>query len=349
MGELNEIISHLQGVLGPLSGAPVELHGGITNRNFRVTLGGHEYVLRRPGGHTELLGIDRESERLASEAAAALGIAPPVAAAFGDCLVTRYVASSPLHAGAEAAGAQAAGTRAGALADSVEEIAAALRRFHDSPTSLPTRFSVPNLLASYAAIVHERGGALPGDFTQAQAAAARIAAALPIGPGRPCHNDLLAANFILSAEDGRLLIVDWEYAGMGDPRFDLGNLSVNNRFEEPTDERLLAAYHGRAPTPGERAAHALMRVLSDAREGAWGIVQAHISQLDFDFQGYAGEHFARMNAAVRSPRFERWLASAREPASAHDPPTAHEPAGAQDPPTSHAPATQAKEASGQAA
>lgn len=298
-------------MLGPLSGAPVELDGAGTNRNFRVTLGGHEYVLRRPGRNTELLGIDRESERLASEAAAALGIAPPVAAAFEDSLVTRYVAGSPF----------AAGTQAGALADSVEEIATALRRFHRSPTSLPSRFSVPNLLASYAAIVRERAGALPDAFAQAQAATARVAAALPIGPGRPCHNDLLAANFIRAGasspqgDGGRLLIVDWEYAGMGDPRFDLGNLSVNNHFDERTDERLLAAYHRRAPTSGERAAHALMRVLSDAREGAWGIVQAHISQLHFDFKGYAGEHFARMNAAVRSPQFERWLASAQGPAT----------------------------------
>ena len=41
-----------------------------------------------------------------------------------------------------------------------------------------------------------------------------------------------------------MMIVDWEYAGMGDPRFDLGNLSINSEFDEATDERLLAAYHG---------------------------------------------------------------------------------------------------------
>ena len=296
MDELNEILTHLQGQLGALSGAPVELDGGITNRNLRVTLGDVEYVLRRPGRDTSLLGIDRESERLAGEAAARLGIGPEVAASFEDCLLTRFVSCHALDAQA--------------LSDSVEEIAGALRRFHDSPTRLPSRFSVPNLLADYAAIVHERGGALPGAYAQAQVAAARIAAALPAGSGRPCHNDLLAANFIRAADDGRLLIVDWEYAGMGDPRFDLGNLSVNNAFDEATDERLLGAYHGRAPVAGERAAHALMRVLSDAREGAWGVVQAHVSELDFDFDGYAREHLDRMAAAVARPEFERWLQAA---------------------------------------
>ncbi|HYB23646.1 MAG TPA: hypothetical protein VED41_07605, partial [Solirubrobacteraceae bacterium] len=89
-------------------------------------------------------------------------------------------------------------------------------------------------------------------------------------------------------------------------------------FDDATDERLLSAYYGRAPSAGERAAHALMRVLSDAREGAWGVAQAHISQLDFDFHGYAHEHLARMQAAVAQPAFERWLqaASAEQASSA---------------------------------
>jgi thiamine kinase-like enzyme len=296
VGDLNEILTHLQGELGPLAAAPMELEGGITNRNFRVTFGGGEYVLRLPGRDTELLGIDRRAERIASEAAAALGIAPEVAATYDDCLVTRFLVGRALQAREPA--------------EHVEEIARALRRFHDSPTRIPSSFSVPELLARYADIVHERGGTLPDAYAQARGAAERIGAALPCTRPRPCHNDLLAANFIRAEHDGRVLIVDWEYAGMGDARFDLGNLSVNNHFDAATDERLLSAYHGRSPSPGEHAALALMRVLSDAREGAWGVVQRHVSELAFDFDGYAREHFARMSATVARPEFERWLAAA---------------------------------------
>jgi thiamine kinase-like enzyme len=301
--DIDDILTHLRPSLGALAGAPAELDGGITNRNLLVTLGEREYVLRRPGKDTSLLGIDRESELIAGEAAAALGIAPAVAATFGDALVTHFVASRPLDA-------------AGVTAH-VEPIARALRRFHDSATTLPSRFSVPNLLAEYLKIVRGRGGSAGGEFGEAQAIAARIAAALPILDPRPCHNDLLAANFIRAdasppeGDDGRLLIVDWEYAGMGDARFDLGNLSVNNDFDDADDERLLHAYHGRAPSAGERAGVKLMRVLSDAREGAWGVVQAHVSALDFDFDGYAREHFERMRAAAAGAQFEQWLALAR--------------------------------------
>ena len=97
---------------------------------------------------------------------------------------------------------------------------------------------------------------------------------------------------------------------MGDPRFDLGNLSVNNEFDEATDERLLHAYYGARPSDSQRAALRLMRVLSDAREGAWGVVQGAISELDFDFAGYAQEHFERLRAAVGQPEFAEWPASA---------------------------------------
>ncbi len=99
------------------------------------------------------------------------------------------------------------------------------------------------------------------------------------------------------------MIVDWEYAGMGHPCFDLGNLSVNNDFDEDADERLLGAYHGDEPSRAQRATLKLMRVLSDAREAAWGVMQGCVSDLDFDFDGYAERHFAtaarRARAAAR--------------------------------------------------
>jgi thiamine kinase-like enzyme len=307
VGELNDILQRLEASLGPLTGQPSELGGGITNRNFRVTLGGVDYVIRRPGKDTDLLGIDREAERLATETAAGLGIAPAVAAALDDCLVTRFIACGPLAARE--------------LAERVHEIAQALRRFHDSATILPTSFWVPDLLARYTAIVRERGGALPAAYTRTVAIAGRIETTLPLAGARPCHNDLLPGNLIRPREGGQILIVDWEYAGMGDPRFDLGNLSINNGFDEVTDDRLLSAYYGRPPSDATRAALKLMRVMSDAREAAWGVVQGEVSELDFDFEGYGGEHFERLQATVEQAQFEDWLACAEGDARPHSGPS----------------------------
>src|SRR6185312_7123047 len=125
----------------------------------------------------------------------------------------------------------------------------------------------------------------------------------------PCHNDLLPGNLVRERSGDRIMIVDWEYAGMGHPCFDLGNLSVNNDFDEATDERLLGAYHGAEPSRRQRATLKLMRVLSDVREAAWGALQARVSDLDFDFEGYAEEHFQRLRAAVDRGRLGQWLAA----------------------------------------
>jgi len=297
VGELNDILERLRVSLGPLDGDPTELAGGITNRNFRVTLGGEEYVVRRPGKDTELLGIDRDAERIATEGAARLGIAPAVAAAFEDCLVTSFIACAPLAASDVAARAA--------------ELAIVLRRIHDSALALPASFRVTALLADYAAVLAKRGRAIPAPYARAVARAGEIDAALARERACACHNDLLAGNIIAAADDQRLMLVDWEYAGMGDPRFDLGNLSVNNGFDDGADERLLGAYYGAPPSDAQRAALKLMRVLSDVREAAWGVVQGEVSELDFDFAGYAREHFERIEATVAEQPFAEWLAAAR--------------------------------------
>ncbi|HMD57115.1 MAG TPA: phosphotransferase [Solirubrobacteraceae bacterium] len=296
MGQVEEMLVQLAPSLGEPQGKPVALEGGITNRNFRVRLGAEEYVIRIQGRDTQLLGIDREAERAASAAAAAMGIAPALVAALPGGLVSRFVECTEVPVEE--------------LRARVDELARSLRRFHDSALQLPSAFWVPDLLADYAAIVAERGQRLPAAYERTSATAARITAAVPLELPRPCHNDLLPGNIIRALEDGAILIVDWEYAGMGHPYFDLGNLSVNNDFDDATDDRLLQAYHSEPPSDASRARLKLMRVLSDAREAAWGVAQAAISELDFDFDAYANRHFERLLAAAEARDFEEWLAAA---------------------------------------
>jgi hypothetical protein len=297
VGDLDTIVERVSMTLGDVEAGPIPLDGGITNRNYRVRFGGRECVLRLPGKDTSLLGISREAERLASEQAAELGIAPAVLAAEEDCLVTEFLEGGPMQ-----------GERLRAAPASA---AAALRAFHDSGLGLPVRFWVPELLDLYAGIVAERGGELPGSYGPAQDLVGRIAEALPLSDPVPCHDDLLPGNILARAgEPDRAVLVDWEYAGMGHRLFDLGNLAVNNDFDEDAEARLLEAYFGQPPSPGRRGALALMRIVSDAREAAWGVVQGSISELDFDFAGYAAQHFRRLARSAGDPRLEEWIDAA---------------------------------------
>jgi thiamine kinase-like enzyme len=83
--------------------------------------------------------------------------------------------------------------------------------------------------------------------------------------------------------------VDWEYAGLGDCYFDLGNLAVNHRFSSEQEEALLRHYFGREDDT-QLAVLQLFKLASEAREAMWGVVQMAISTLAFDFEGYAAEH-----------------------------------------------------------
>ncbi len=297
MADLISIVDRLATRLGPVSADPVPLDGGITNRNYRVTFGERECVLRLPGRDTDLLGIDRAAERVATERAAALGIAPPLIAADDECMVTEWLPGAPID-----------GDR---LRADPSSAARALRAFHRSGLELPVRFWIPDLLDDYAHIIAQRGGELPGEYRRTQELVAGIAEVLPLTGPAPCHNDLLPGNILATdADPGHALLVDWEYAGMGHPYFDLANLAVNNAFDERAQDRALRAYFDAPPTDGRRAALRLMMLVSDAREAAWGVVQGSISELDFDFADYAHQHFSRLERNASDPRLQEWMRAA---------------------------------------
>jgi thiamine kinase-like enzyme len=295
MTSVEEAIAALSAELGPPASEPIPLDGGITNRNYRLRWAGRDCVLRLPGKDTRLLGIDRVAERDATRAAA--GIAPDVVA-FDErlgCLVTGFIAGRPVEAD----------ELRGPL---LEEVAGALRSIHAGPP-LRWSFSPWDRVDAYRGTALRRGMPLPGGFDEVARAARRIAGALGSRPRVPCHNDLLTANFLHDGE--RLRILDWEYAGMGDPYFDLANLAANNGLGEADEERLLAAYHGEPPGPDRLATLRLLRLMAAFWEAMWAVVQSAVSELDFDFAGYAAEHLARVRERLHDPRFESWLHDAR--------------------------------------
>lgn len=301
----DELRAHLVGALQrvpELAGRElsfVALSGGITNRNFLVsTPDGAKLVLRLAGNDTHLLGISREVEHAATVAAAGVGVGPEVVAMIRPegYLVTRFIEGRPVPE---------AEMRS---PERLAEAADALRRIHNGP-AIPGLFVPFRIVEAYRALALSRGVPIPPEYHLAQAIARRIELACLTAPLelRPCHNDLLNANFI---HDGaRLRIVDWEYAGMGDPAFDLGNFSINHELDADQDAALLAAYVGQV-RPAGLARIAIMRVLSDFREAMWGVLQQGVSTLDFDFRNYADEHFDRLLAVAGRPAFEHALADA---------------------------------------
>ena len=277
------------------------LSGGITNRNFLVSGApdGSRYVVRLAGNDTHLLGISREVEHAATVTAAGVGVGPEVVAYLRPegYLVTRFIEGGPIP--------EAEMRRP----DRLRQVGATLRRIHDGP-AIPGLFVPYRIVEAYRALAISRNVRIPPEFELAQAISRRIELACLTAPieMRPCHNDLLNANFI---DDGaRIRIVDWEYAGMGAPYFDLGNFSINHELDPDQDSILLEAYLGEPPSRALAARLTLMRVLSDFREAMWGVLQQGCSTLDVDFVAYAAEHFDRLLTVASGPAFERALTEA---------------------------------------
>jgi thiamine kinase-like enzyme len=271
------------------------LGGGITNHNFKVTVDGESFVLRIGGRDTDLLGIDRSVEHGASVAAAEAGVGPEVVDFLEPegYLVTRFVEGHPVP------------LEEMARPENILRMATTLRRIHEGGP-IPGRFDSFRVVEAYRATAEEHGVRIPDAFSAAKEHADKIESARGSQPRRPCHNDLLNANFI---DDGtNLRIVDWEYAGMGDVFFDLANFSINHELGEAENEALLTAYFEELRFE-DLASLRLMRFMSDFREAMWGVVQQGISELDFDFVAYAREHFERLERTAADPEFREALAA----------------------------------------
>lgn len=276
-----------------------ELTGGITNKNYKITLDGDSYVLRMGGNETKYLGIDREVEYECSRLAAQVGIAPePIAfIAPEGFILARFISGKGIPA-------EEIGTE-----KNIYRVVESMKAYH-ALEFFPGSFSPFRVAEEYARTARSFNVKLPDKMDWYLEKSREIETAMygrePLTL-RPCHNDLLNANFI---DDGtRLRILDWEYAGMGDIFFDLGNFAIQHEFDHEQDEILLKAYFG-TPTDSQRAHQKLMKIMSDLREAMWAQVQIGVSQLDFDYVGYGQKYFDRFEANTSGSEYQRWLKEA---------------------------------------
>ena len=300
LGEIEQLVSRVP----EWAGRPVvltPLHGGITNTNFVALVDGERWVVRIPGERTELLGIDRANEAEAALRAAALGMGPQVLGELPGVgtQITRLIPGH--HLDPEPFVAR--------LAD----IVSLLRAFHLSGP-LAGAFPIHRVVEWHARDAAKHGATVPPVYERLHDLSRRIESAFAASPMEPvpCHNDLLPGNVLFEDGTEHAWLLDYEYAGMNDVFFDLGNLSVNCGLDQAAEERLLNLYFGRV-TPSRWARLQLMKMMSEFREGMWAVVQQAISTLDTDFVAYAAERMGNCERLAAQPEFATWLADARLP------------------------------------
>jgi thiamine kinase-like enzyme len=273
------------------------LEGGITNRNFRIDVGGESFVLRIAGADTEQLGINREYEYSANLAAGKLGIAPEVYYFIRPegYLVTRFFSGRPVP------------PEEMCEPENLKRVMEVVRKIHNMP-KIPGIFNVFRIVENYAEIARHHQVRFPRNFNSLTRYLrdAEITLTAHPAPPCPCHNDLLNANFLTNSH---LCVLDWEYAGMGDLFFDLANFSDHHQLTDEQDRWLLQCYFEDVK-PSQWAHLKIMKIMSDLREATWGLVQIGISKLDFDFRDYADKFFERVNENIQNPQWNEWLKEA---------------------------------------
>jgi thiamine kinase-like enzyme len=275
-----------------------ELSGGLTNTNYLVDAEGERYVVRIPGASTELLAVDRANERHNAAAASTTGVSPRIVEVLedDDVMVIAYVEGTTMS------------PERLRESEMASRIASSLRRLHDGPPFLKD-FDMFRLTERYLRVCGERDYRIPEGFDEHRGQVAEIERALDARPlpSVPCHNDLLAENYIDDGE--QLWIVDFEYSGNNDPTFELGDTALECGFDADQRARLCEAYFGEA-TPELLARMDLQALMADVGWTLWAAIQARISGIAFDFWGWAEERWGRALAVFAGEDFGRLLAVA---------------------------------------
>ena len=271
---------------------------GLTNQNFRVEVDGRPYFVRLPGASTDLLAVDRGNELHNTRAAAQAGVGPQVVHHDPEsgALVLDWIEARTMS------------NQAFAVPGTPLRIAESLRKLHAGPR-FRDDFDMFRLTEYYLSVVDGRSIRIPEGYRDELPKVRLIEAALTAHslPTVPCHNDLLAENYL---DDGRKLwIVDYEYSGNNDPTFELGNTAQELGFDAAQQEELCAAYFGEA-TPALVARMRLQMIMSDVGWTLWAAIQAAISPIDYDFWGWAEERWGRASAAFQRDDFDDLLGEA---------------------------------------
>lgn len=276
--------------------------GGLTNLVHRVDLDDRSVIVRIPGEGTEAY-IDRAVEAHNARAASRAGVAPDVVHADPDSgvMITEAVPN------VETMTPHLFKIRAGSPA----RAGVALAQLHNSGETFQFRFELFAMIDDYLQILSTKDVALPEGYHDVVAAAQPVKDALARAgpPLAPCHCDPLCENFL---DDGaKMWIVDWEYSGMNDPLWDLGDLSVEAGMDAAQDAEMMAAYFGRKPTDAERGRMVIYKAMCDLLWTLWGLIQLANENPADDFWAYATGRFERCKSLMQDDSFNRHLDAIR--------------------------------------
>ena len=255
--------------------------GGMSNKNFKVTKGKLEYVLRVPGNGSEGMVV-RSNEEQNSMQACKMGINPPI----------RYFnAKTGIKLADFVKNAETLNGATIQRPSSMKKIVKIFQTLHHSHVRFGNEFNVFNEIRNYERLLEECNGSMYEGYEDHREKVLRLEDYLnKLGVSiKPCHNDLVAENF-LKAEDGTIYLNDWEYSGMNDPMWDIAALFLENNFSEENQDYFLSHYFNDNEPENARKKIFVYQILMDWLWALWTVIKE--AQGD-DFGTYGVDRYTR--------------------------------------------------------
>ena len=277
----------LQKVLKTDDYSAISRMGGLTNRTYKVTVNGDDYVVRIPGEGTEEL-INRRDEMVSTRLACDLGVDAELLY-FGDdgSKVTRYIKDAVTMSSET-------------LKDdeNIKRMADIFKKVHTSGVNTGVPFEVFEMASGYEKIISDNNVPMYDDYNEIKQHVMAVKTEIDalIGADKvPCHNDPLCENWVLGGE--RMYLIDWEYAGMNDGMWDVADVSIEAGFDDLCDEKLLTAYLGRTPDEKDKKHFLASKIYVDYLWTLWA--KTRVPYDGQPMEDWATERYTRLKGFIK--------------------------------------------------
>lgn len=287
--DLAKVAQLTESVLGVKDYKSIERLGGLTNHTYHVTLeDGAEYAIRIPGKGTEEM-IVRSDEMISTQLACRLDIDARMLYFGRDgSKVTQYIPNA-ITMSAELL----------AQEHHIAQVAEIFRKIHACNENTGVPFEVFDMAAGYEKIIEAMNVPMFPDYREKKqevmAIKAEIDAEVPVQKV-PCHNDPLCENWVEG--NGRMYLVDWEYAGMNDGMWDVADISIEAGFDEAHDDLLLTKYLGQEPGITERKHFLASKIYVDYLWTLWA--KTRVPYDGQPMEDWAVERYTRMKSNIQA-------------------------------------------------
>lgn len=282
--DLTEIRKLTRNILQEEEIKAIERMGGMTNHTYHVVLNSGDYAIRLPGEGTEEI-INRDWEKKSTELACRLDI---------DTEILYFDVKTGVKIGKYIEAAQTMSVERLREEENLKMVADILRTLHTCGEDTKVPFDVFQIAGEYEELIKQNQGSFYDDYEEVRTKVWNMKTSMSDAALVPCHNDPLCENWVRGKS--RMYLIDWEYAGMNDPLWDVADIAIEAELDEAKEEFFLQEYFAGRVTDEDRKRYAANKVFIDFLWSLWGKTRVPFEP---STEEYARKRYERMKINLK--------------------------------------------------